>query len=105
MIAVDSLGPDADGQPFHGQALVANEVVVLAVVLYSLRWPDGKIHSRNVYAATNEECEVRLAGLVQRMKAEIAEAKRLVSEGKWEEAMALAGQKRARGTRKEQLQI
>ena len=33
------------------------------------------------------------------MKAEVAEAKRLAAEGKWEEAMALAGQKKARGTR------
>ena len=30
-------------------------------------------------------------------KAGIAEVKRLVLEGKWEEAMALAGQKKARG--------
>ena len=33
------------------------------------------------------------------MKAEIAEAKRLAAAGRWEEAMALAGQKKARGTR------
>lgn len=34
------------------------------------------------------------------MKTEIAEARRLVSEGNWEKAMALAGQKKARGTKK-----
>ena len=46
------------------------------------------------------ECEEKLAELIRQMKAEIAEAKRLVSEENWEEAMALAGQKKARGTRK-----
>ena len=66
---------------------------------YSPRWPDGKIHSQNVYADTSEECETKLAELIQQMKVEIAEAKRLAAEGKWEEAMALAGQKKARGTR------
>ena len=66
---------------------------------YSPRWPDGKIHSRNVYAATSEECEEKLAELIQQMKVEIAEAKRLIGEGKWGEAMALAGQKKARGSR------
>ena len=67
---------------------------------YSPRWPDGKIHSRNVYATTSEECEEKLAELIQQMKRDIAEAKCLISEGEWEEAMALAGQKKARGTRK-----
>lgn len=66
---------------------------------YSPRWPDGKIHSRNVYADTSEECEKKLAELIQQMKAEIAEAKRLAAEGKWAEAMALADQKKARGRR------
>ena len=33
------------------------------------------------------------------MKLEIAEAKRFAAEGKWEEVMALAGQKKARGAR------
>ncbi|MBD5085500.1 MAG: site-specific integrase [Clostridiales bacterium] len=66
---------------------------------YSPRWPDGKIHSRNVYATTSEECEVKLTELIQQMKLEIAEAKHLAAEGKWEEAMALAGQKKARGIR------
>lgn len=67
---------------------------------FSPKWPDGKKHSRSVYASTEPECEEKLAGLIRQMKAEIAEARRLVSEGNWEEAMALAGQKKARGTRK-----
>lgn len=37
------------------------------------------------------------------MKVEIAEARRLVSEGKREAAMALAGQKKARGAKKMEL--
>ena len=67
---------------------------------FSPKWPDGKIHSRNIYANTEAECEERLADLIREMKTEIAEARRLVSERNWEEAMALAGQKKARGTRK-----
>ena len=67
---------------------------------YSPKWPDGKIHSRNVYASTEAECEKKLAELIRRMKAEIAQAKRLAATGRWEEAMALAGQKKARGARK-----
>ena len=66
---------------------------------FSPKWPDGKKHSRSVYAGTEAECEEKLAELIQQMKAEIMEAKRLAAEGKWEEAMALAGQKKARGTR------
>ena len=38
---------------------------------YSPVWPDGKKHSRNVYAKTREECEAFLPGLIQQMKAEI----------------------------------
>ncbi len=34
-------------------------------------WPDGKKHSRNVYAKTREECEALLPGLIEQMKAEI----------------------------------
>ena len=67
---------------------------------FSPKWPDGKKHSRSVYASTEAECEAKLADLIRQMKTEIVEAKRLVSEGNWEEAMALAGQKKARGTRK-----
>ena len=64
---------------------------------YSPKWPDGKKHSRSVYASTSEECEEKLAELIQQMKAEIAEAKRFAAEGKWEQVMALAGQTKARG--------
>lgn len=38
---------------------------------YSPMWPDGKKHSRNVYAKTREECEALLPGLIAQMKAEI----------------------------------
>ena len=47
---------------------------------YSPKWPDGKKHSRNVYAHTREECEEceeKLKQLIVEMKAEIAEAQRL----------------------------
>ena len=49
---------------------------------YSPKWPDGKKHARNVYAHTREECEEKLKVLIVEMKAEIAEAKRLMDEGK-----------------------
>ena len=39
---------------------------------YSPVWPDGKKHSRNVYAHTREECEEKLKGLILEIKAEIA---------------------------------
>ena len=38
---------------------------------YSPVWPDGKKHSRNVYAKTREECEEKLKVLILEMKAEI----------------------------------
>jgi len=47
---------------------------------YSPVWPDGKKHSRNVYAHTREECEEKLKALIVEMKAEIAEAKKLKLE-------------------------
>jgi len=72
---------------------------------FSPKWPDGKKHSRSIYASTKAECEEKLAGLIRQMKAEVAEAKRLAAEGKWEAAMALAGQKKARGVRKEWPQV
>ena len=49
---------------------------------YSPMWIDGKKHSRNVYAHTREECEEKLRALIVEMKAEIAEAQRLMDEGK-----------------------
>ena len=48
---------------------------------YSPKWSDGKKHARNVYAHTREECEERLKVLIVEMKAEIAEAKRLMDLG------------------------
>jgi len=69
---------------------------------YSPKWPDGKKHSRSIYAGTEVECEEKLAKLIRQMKAEIAEAKQLAVAGKWEEAMALANQRKARGTRGEE---
>ena len=38
---------------------------------YSPVWPDGKKHSRNVYAHTREECEEKLKVLIVEMKTEI----------------------------------
>ena len=67
---------------------------------YSPKWPDGKIHSRNVYADTSEECEMKLTELIRQMKAEVAEAKELTMQGKLGEAMALANEKKPRGVRK-----
>lgn len=72
---------------------------------FSSKWPDGKKHSRSIYASTKAEGEEKLAGLIRQMKAEVAEAKRLAAEGKWEAAMALAGQKKARGVMKEWPQV
>ena len=48
---------------------------------YSPKWPDGKKHARNVYARTREECEGKLKVLIVEMKAEIAEAQRLMDLG------------------------
>ena len=48
---------------------------------YSPKWPDGKKHARNVYAHTREECEGKLKVLIVEMKAEIAEAQRLMDLG------------------------
>ena len=42
---------------------------------YSPMWPDGKKHSRNIYAKTREECEALLPDLITEMKAEIAAIK------------------------------
>ena len=67
---------------------------------YSPKWPDGKIHARNVYASKESECEAKLAELIQQMKAEIAEAKELTAQGKLDEAMVLANEKKPRGVRK-----
>ena len=39
---------------------------------YSPVWPDGKWHSKNVYATIWEECEEKLARLITEMKEETA---------------------------------
>ena len=67
---------------------------------YSPKWPDGKRHSRSVYADTESECEAELAGLIRQMKAEIAEAKELTAQDRMDEAMALANEKKPRGMRR-----
>ena len=66
---------------------------------YSPKWPDGKRNSRSIYAGTESECEAKLAGLIRQMKAEIAEAKDLTAQGRLDEAMALANEKKTRGAR------
>ena len=48
---------------------------------FSPKWPDGKKHARNIYAHTREECEEKLKVLIVEMKAEIAEAQRLMDLG------------------------
>jgi len=48
---------------------------------YSPMWPDGKKHSRNVYAHTREECEEKLKVLITEMKAELAELKEQKAKG------------------------
>lgn len=42
---------------------------------YSLVWPDGKKHPRNVYVKTRAECDWLLAETILRMKTEIAAEK------------------------------
>lgn len=49
--------------------------------VWAPKGPNGKKHSRSVYDATETECEEKLAELIRQMKTEIAEAKRLTSEG------------------------
>ena len=45
---------------------------------YSPVWPDGKKHSRNVYAHSKAECKTLLAKIISEMRAEIAAEKELV---------------------------
>ena len=67
---------------------------------FSPKWPDGKKHSRSIYAPTEEKCEEKLAELIRQMRAEIVKAKRLASEGNWEAAIALAAQSKRGGREK-----
>lgn len=47
----------------------------------SLKLPNGKRESHNIYAKTREECEEKLAEMIVRVKAEIAEEKAKLKEG------------------------
>ena len=67
---------------------------------YSPKWPDGKKHARNVYAHTREECEERLKVLIVEMKAEIAEAQRLMDLGEGD-GRPTEGKKGKRARKKE----
>ena len=67
---------------------------------YSPKWPDGKKHARNVYAHTREECEEKLKVLIVEMKAEIAEAQRLMDLGEGD-GRPTEGKKGKRARKKE----
>ena len=45
------------------------------------RLPNGKRKKFNVYAETREQCEIKLAEMIERVKAEIAEEKAKLKEG------------------------
>lgn len=45
------------------------------------RLPGGKRKKFNVYAETREQCEIKLAEMIERIKAEIAEEKAKLKEG------------------------
>ena len=45
------------------------------------RLPNGKRKKFNVYADTRDECEIKLAEMIERVKAEIAEEKAKQNEG------------------------
>ena len=49
---------------------------------YSPIWPDGKKHSRNVYAHSEAECETLLAKMITEMKAEISAEKERLKRNK-----------------------
>ena len=45
------------------------------------RLPNGKRKKFNVYAETKEQCEIKLAEMIERVKAEIVEEKAKLKEG------------------------
>ena len=45
------------------------------------RLPNGKRKKFNVYAETKEQCEIKLAEMIERVKAEIADEKAKLKEG------------------------
>lgn len=47
---------------------------------YTPTWPDGKRRSHNIYAKTREECEQKLAELIVKIRAEIAEVKEDIAD-------------------------
>ncbi len=50
---------------------------------YTITWPDGRLETRKVHAATEEECERLLAAMITNMKSEVAsEKERLKKENK-----------------------
>ena len=59
----------------------------------------GDVYKRQVYAHTREECEEKLKVLIVEMKAEIAEAKRLMDEGKGD-GRPIEGKEGKRGKKK-----
>ena len=69
--------PPSTFQPYKGQRRKPGTGCITQISencwegRYSPMWPDGKKHSRNVYAKTREECEALLPGLIEQMKAEI----------------------------------
>lgn len=48
---------------------------------YSPKLPNGKRKKFNIYADTREECEEKLAEMIERIKAEIAKEKAKLKEG------------------------
>ena len=50
---------------------------------YTVTWPDGTKRTRNIYAATKDECEKLLSAMIVEMKTEAAaEKEQLRAEGK-----------------------
>lgn len=73
--------PEKPFQPYKGKHRKAGTGCVSQIGdhlwegRYTPTWPDGKRRSRNVYAETSEQCEERLAQLIEEKRAEIAEEK------------------------------
>ena len=48
---------------------------------YTVTWPDGTKRTRDIYAATKDECEQRLAVMITEMKREVAAEKERLRAG------------------------
>ena len=48
---------------------------------YSPKLANGKRKKFNIYAETRDQCEIKLAEMIERVKAEIAEEKEKLKEG------------------------